>query len=310
MPTPPLPAVPDASQRPFSLTDGVRPVVILGAARSGTKFLRALLGASRACAVVPYGLNHVWRYEHATSSDDVLHADQASDRATRYIRRTLLRTGRHSATSSARYLVERTCANTLRVGYVRRVLPDARFIHIVRDGRDVTASARHQWERSPDRLVRLKKLWAAPRAALCAGLRHVRTAVRSGLAARARSTTWGPRYPGIASDLKVHPVLGVCARQWMHCVEACLDGLAAVPSPRRLTVRYETLVASPDPLDKLASFLDLPDPEAVHAQYRRTVYSDSVGAWKTALPAADQAAIDSLLAPTLRRLGYAPAFAP
>ena len=38
-------------------------------------------------------------------------------------------------------MVEKTCANTLRLPFVDKVLPEARYLHIVRDGVDVVASA-------------------------------------------------------------------------------------------------------------------------------------------------------------------------
>ena len=42
-------------------------------------------------------------------------------------------------------VVEKSVSNTLRVRFVDAVFPDAQYVVIVRDGRDVAASARAQW---------------------------------------------------------------------------------------------------------------------------------------------------------------------
>ena len=37
-----------------------RPIILLGAARSGTKILRSILGSHPRLSVVPYDINYVW----------------------------------------------------------------------------------------------------------------------------------------------------------------------------------------------------------------------------------------------------------
>lgn len=300
---PHLPNPTTKADLPFSLVEGVRPIVILGAARSGTKFLRQLLSASQACNSVPHGVNHVWRYGNESHPHDALSSTQYSERTARHIRRTLARIGGLNSDASAHYLVEKTCANTLRVPYVRRVLPDARFIHIVRDGRDVAVSARRQWQRPPSLLAQFKKILAAPIMGLRSGMQHLIERINPSRTNRT-STPWGPQYPGIDVAATTLSTLEICAQQWKHCVEACLDGLASVPTHRCLTIHYETLVTSTAIIDELSTFLDLPDPEIVRAHYHRTVRHDTVGRWKETLEPHEQAVLNTCLESTLRRLGY------
>jgi hypothetical protein len=49
-------------------------VFVIGAARSGTKFLRDVIGASPYAAVVPYDVNYVWRGGNEGFPDDALPA--------------------------------------------------------------------------------------------------------------------------------------------------------------------------------------------------------------------------------------------
>src|SRR5690606_11157777 len=47
--------------------------------------------------------------------------------------------------TGAEIVLEKTCANSLRVPFVNKVLPDARYIFIYRDGIDATGSAKQRW---------------------------------------------------------------------------------------------------------------------------------------------------------------------
>lgn len=296
----PIPASFQVDEPP-SLQAGVRPLVILGAARSGTKFLRDLLASSSACAAVPHGLNFVWRRgAHAPLHDAVPPAAYSAE-AHQHIRTTLLHLSGIERDASIRFLVERTCANTLRLPAVHAVLPDARYIHIVRDGRDVAASAYEQWTQTPSLLHRLRKLISAPGA----GWRYVKHQLTTRSFRSQTSTGWGPHYPGMADDLQKHSIAEVCALQWKVCVETCRRDLASlVPAERYHTVHYENLVRETDAVRRLCRFANLPDPSSVLDRYHQTVRADSIGRWTRTFDAPTARRVQSLLASTLHHLGY------
>jgi len=290
-----------AREEPYSLREGVRPLVILGAARSGTKFLRQLLATSSACVAVAHGLNHVWRPTAHHHPHDAVLPDSYTPAARRSIRKTILRLSEYHAAPDARFVIERTCANTLRLPAVHAVLPDARYVHIVRDGRDVAASAWEQWSQSPSLLHQLRKLISAPRAGWRYATRRLadrslRTSVPAG---------WGPHYPGMEQDMQQYATAEVCGLQWAACVETCQDGLASlVPASRALTIRYERLVTDPDTVQALCQFIDLPDSLAVLNRYRRTVRADSIGRWKRTFDPPTMQRVHSHIKATLQRLNY------
>lgn len=124
-----------------------RPIIILGAARSGTTMLRTLLGYHPAIAVVPYEVNHIWRYGNERASHDELDPGKLNNRIVEYIHRQFVKL---SKPVQDQRILEKTCANTLRPDYVLSVFPDCQIIHIVRDGRDVAASARIRWSAPPE----------------------------------------------------------------------------------------------------------------------------------------------------------------
>ena len=115
------------------------PVVVVGAGRSGTNLLRDLVCSFPGLATWPCDeINYIWRHGNRDAPTDELTADDARPEVVRYVRRAFDRQRRRAGGDA---VVEKTCATTLRVAFAHRIVPEARFVVIVRDGRDVTASA-------------------------------------------------------------------------------------------------------------------------------------------------------------------------
>jgi hypothetical protein len=274
------------------------PVIVIGAARSGTKLLRDLIASHPRFRAVPYDVNYVWRMGTETVPHDERDPADATPRVTARIRGQL---GRFAAPGTT--LVEKTVSNTLRVGFVHRILPDARFVHLLRDGRDVIASAYAQWQAPVDWRYTLAKLrqyplLSAPGYALRWGVARL-----FGRGSRL-PPVWGPAYRGIHEDLRALPLLQVCARQWQRSVEASLAQLAAVPPERVLTVPYARLVGDPDAeLARIFRFLDA-DP-AARAGGGPCVSGGYVGSFASRLSDRERADLERWVGPTLERVARA-----
>ena len=87
-------------------------------------------------------INYIWRHGNVRYPSDEFTPDMARAEVCGYIRR---RFDRVAQRYRAKVVVEKTCANSLRVGFVNAVLPDAKFVLIFRDGRDAVASAMKRW---------------------------------------------------------------------------------------------------------------------------------------------------------------------
>jgi adenosyl cobinamide kinase/adenosyl cobinamide phosphate guanylyltransferase len=108
---------------------------VVGCARSGTSVVGELL-ASHPDVSYAWESHRVWNYVVRPGKHDRLTAEAASPRAARRVRRGL----QERAGQERPLLVEKNPRNTLRIPFVKALFPDARIVHVVRDGRDVACS--------------------------------------------------------------------------------------------------------------------------------------------------------------------------
>ena len=280
-----------------------RPLILISAARSGSKLLRDLLGASPACAVVPFDVNFVWRHGNEDNCDDVLPAEAAGPRQTKYIRQTIPRLAGVRARGDDRLIVEKTVSNSLRVPFVARVFPDARYVYLVRDGRAVAESTRRVWHEPTERGYLLSKLRYFPLSDFRYALWYLRNWWK-GRSKDSRAMIWGPRYPGIERDLALLELLEVCARQWAVCNELARAGLDQLGGRQVFELRYEDLVDGDERLAELCAFAGIEDSAPVLAARRRLVEPGYRDRWRTALSNEEQGRLESIIGPQLRTMGY------
>jgi hypothetical protein len=243
-----------------------RELVIIGAPRSGTNMLRDVLCRLPGLSTWPCDeVNFIWRYGNAGWPSDELPAELATERVRRYINRKFAQQAERerpdlSATrDSPRYVVEKTCANSLRVPFVDRVLPRARFVFIHREPLDAIASAMRRWRAPFEWGYTLKKLRFVPLADVPRyGLRFARSRVHRLISGDRRLASWGPRFDGMDALARDHSLAEICALQWSACAERSSRALARLEPHRVHVVRYEDWVASPlAHLRRLAAFLEL-----------------------------------------------------
>lgn len=281
-----------------------QPIVLIGAARSGTKVVRDVLAEATGAGRVPYDVSFVWRYGNERVPHDVLDPSTVSPRIASFIRAYLDRYARDESSGDA-VVIEKTVGNALRVPFVSRVLPDAVFVHLIRDGVDVAESTRRQWLSPPDRRYLAEKLRHFPvRLAPTYGRKYAMSQIQHYMRKDSRVGTWGPRYPGIDHDVETIDLLDVCAEQWRTCVQSARDSLKYLPA-RTAEIRYEELVANPS--DSIAKLLDQLDIRAHEAAVRRAaalIESGHTGQGGRSLSTDELQALQKHIGPTLADFGY------
>ncbi len=255
----------------------IRHVFLIGAARSGTKMLRGCLGALDGVDVVPYDVNFLWRSLAPGHPDDALPLSSRPVHDREVMNRFL---GRYAGAED-RVLVEKTVSNCLRVPLIDQLFPEARFIHLVRDGYDVTESAVRQWQAKPDLRYLARKARHYPlRAGLGYAARHAMATIQGLVSPSTAMTTrvWGPRYPGIERDVAECELTVVCARQWAHSVQRASEALDSIPGRRVTTVRYEDFCTNFDTwITDLADFVGVEHADPVAMDPHIQVLTTNIG---------------------------------
>jgi hypothetical protein len=277
-----------------------RPVIVVGAGRSGTNLLRDLICSFDGYDTWPCDeINYIWRHGNRGAPTDELTAADARPEVVRYVRRAFERQQRRAKGAT---VVEKTCATSLRVGFAHAIVPEARFVYIVRDGRDVAASAMQRWRAELDIGYLARKARFVPIGDLPYYLaRYARTRFDLLRDPERRLSSWGPRFTGMEQALRTATLAEVCALQWRRCVEASDRQLSESVSPDAVhRLRYEDLVEAPETeAGKLASFLS-----ADLGPNAPKVSTTSVGRWRTALDDNAKAAVAAAIGDTLVAHGY------
>lgn len=220
-------------------------VVIIGAPRSGTNMLRNMLVKLKGVETWPCDeINYIWRHGNKNFESDEFTPQMATPAIKKYINKEF---DKFAHASNAEIVVEKTCASSMRVGFVNEVLPDAKFIFIVRDGIDTVASAKIRWKADLDIPYLLKKARYVPLSDFpYYAFRYLKSRLYRLISKEKRVSFWGPQMNEMSKLLSQYSLTQVCALQWLKCVENSERDLSKVDSSRVLRVKYEDLTQNPE----------------------------------------------------------------
>lgn len=300
-----------------------RILFVIGAGRSGTTLLAELLGEHPKSDKLDEK-RYLWMYGNYWASADERGPECATPKTRAYIegylRKRLNQCG-------AQYLIEKTPSNCFRIGFINALFPNAKYVHIVRDGREASFSSFRAFvgdhiETGPsnERSVRSRLEYL-----LLRRREFMRRFTESDLAPSGwipyavsksrdvaqtlfsdKPAVWGARYAGIQADRRAMPCLALAAKQWSMSVKrAQLDLTTLIPESHRLEVRYEDLTGQP--VATLATIFDFMgvgyDHDLVNqiaAQVNRSGRFD----WESALTETEQDEMFAYVEPACAELGY------
>lgn len=280
------------------------PVIIVGAPRSGTNMLRDVLTSFDGMATWPCDeINYIWRHGNVRYPSDEIPADRATPAIKNYIHQRFTDIKQNY---SADVVVEKTCANSLRVPFVDAVVPNAKYILIYRDGIDATGSAKERWTAELDIPYILEKVRFVPKADLpFYGLRYFWARLYRLISREKRLAFWGPALDNMPSILENHTLNEICALQWQRCVEKAEEAFTKMPADKVVRVRYEDFVRQPvQELTRILEFIGKKVETGKITKAVEGVSSRSLGKGRAALGEQEVENLEALVGETLKRYDY------
>lgn len=236
------------------------PVFIIGSSRSGTTFFGTCL--SQSLTDISY---HLEPYASVAMNPPLSHGNW-NKRFARFIIRQYVSWLQRVHGQGGKTYIEKNPMNALAVPYYIEAFPCARFIHLIRDGRDAALSISKRW---PPNFYYLK----------------------------GREKELYARMPLLEGSAKIWQKLVLAARE--HCAHLPEDQYLEVRYE-------DLMEKPEDAAKKITDFLDIKDDEASShlASLFKAGQKEQIGKWKSEISKEDQNVFETEIAETLIALGY------
>jgi sulfotransferase family protein len=245
-----------------------------GGRRGGRQHGRIAAGVRSVAMTPSEGYRLLDRHVSPMLSEPV--RDLVADDASAWLSRRLRSFFEGRAAAQGRQLFLHKFTGWPRAGLLHAVFPEARFVHVVRDGRDVASSLVQQpW-------------WAGFRGPGDWGF---------GPLSPEDEATW------LESGRSFAVLAGL---EWKLLMEAFDGAQRAVPAETWLEIRYEDIVERPrEQVERLLGHLGLEWTEAFERSFATLEFTPSrAGAYREELSRSDADLLDRVLAPALSTHGY------
>jgi hypothetical protein len=298
-------------------------IFIVGSPRSGTTLLGEILDTLPDVAqwYEPY---FIWDRHFRNHPHDERTVSDATDRVARQIRTHFLR---YRKDVKCPVLVDKSPRNSLKIPFIRTIFPEARFIHLLRDGRDVVLSIHREWrrrieiaegkdaerkfdhaaaagvirrwlKRQPFWADRIRALWFETGGHLFDRSRHLNRLRWGG------HTGWGPKFRGWDTYFRNEPLMRFNARQWHACVDRIDRAWGEIAEDRKLVIRYEDLLTDPEAaFEKLGRFIGTRHTQALSSSIQK-LKRGNFNKWKTEMSQCQAEQIHDIVSPMLMQMGY------
>lgn len=247
----------------LSILDKITPIIIVGAARSGTHLIATSIKKNIDCIYLNE-INDLWKKNFLFIDSDEIRSDVINSEKVYKTRREFENLLRNKPFKT--YLLEKTASNCLRLDFVQRVFPNAKFIHIERDGKSVAVSVRKKYfgniykisseetkgkssffERFNVFILESRHKFENRISFLMLFSNSIRylkmSLVILGLKKR---DFWGPRFTGYREIFDQVSPLELAVVQWRYCMNKLSLFLSELDTSRYISISYENLISEPE----------------------------------------------------------------
>jgi hypothetical protein len=234
-------------------------ISIIGLPRSGTTLLGKLFSR---CNNVSYfeEPNVIWRRGLAKHKTDILKTNLITASNKEYIRDYFFKNknkNKNKNENENELIVEKTPNNCLRVEYVEAIVPEAKFIFLLRNPVDIYLSSLKKWKLGIDAnntkvngnksetIVQFNK---AMQLSINDFIYYIPKAFESILFRLGIGTRkhWGPMYPGFKEIRRVSSDEVSCSYQVLSCMQHLTRSAGGVIPTKRLFITYYDLINNPN----------------------------------------------------------------
>jgi len=291
---------------------------IIGSARSGTTILGELLDC-HPDIMQWYEPYYLWRKYFLCKDSEVWKPNELNEKIKRIIQKE------HKIfqkKSGKKVVVEKMPSHSFNIEYILKIFPEAKFIHIIRDGRDITLSMKKEWQKRQE-IVQHKDYYRSFRLAYnvfkkAPFLRYkimlalyefnsnfsLKPSKYLNKAKWKGKIGWGPRFDGWEKAIVELTPLQFNAMQWVESVKAVKKNWLLIDNNNRLEIRYEALMKNPhDVLSSLLNFLGY-NCDNKFFQNIPALKTNNFNKWKNEFTTQELEEIKPILSPLLDDLGY------
>jgi len=302
----------------------IKVAFIVGSPRSGTTVLGEILDTHPSIGnwYEPYFV--IDRFFRG-ARDDVRTNNDATEKIKNYIRSEFQYFAKKQ---SVNIIIDKSPRNSFKIPFLLEIFPAAKFIHIIRDGRDACLSIHREWQKPKNILAKDKpfmrgklfsqmavmKRMISRQPLLKHKLQAVHFEMGSWLNFNFKSYLhrirwngqigWGPLFKDRRSFLKEHSTLEFNAMQWVKAVETAQASLLKVPDEKKIEIRYENLLDFPE--ENIKNILDFLDEKPTRDFFDSIpkLYKANYNKWEKEFTAEEISKIKPILNPLLIKLGY------
>lgn len=286
-----------------------KPIFIIGAPRSGNTWLGRVI-ENHESVVCWEENNNIWTWGNTHKPDDVLTEKDVTPKIKNYLREQFdLYLTKHSGNR----VCDKTPRNCLKIPFIHKIFPDAKFVMLLRDGRSVINSTRkelHRGEKNPFYVTLKSQIIEAYRRLQRISVWEWYTYLPS-LKSRIKKVLgmrldyWGVRPPGWKEWINHDPEHILLAKQWAAAIAIATEFGRSLPPEKYLEVRYEDLMTSPQTeILRVADFLELEDPGALVKCAVESADSSRIYKWKHEIEIERLNEVQHIIEPVMQKLGY------
>jgi Sulfotransferase family len=298
--------------------DKVKTVFLIGSPRSGTTILENILNCHKNI-VEFYEPYYLWEKYFSCKENDIWQKKHLNNKMAREIKKEFKL---YRKKAGKPVVLDKSPTHSFNIEIINKIFPEAKWIHILRDGRDATLSIKKEWDKrrkiiqqkNPFKLLKIaidmlkrQSFWRYRLMAVFYELTSnssINPLLYFNKARWKGKVGWGPRFLDWENYLRDHTTFEFNAMQWVKSVEAVKNSWSLLNGKNKIEIRYEDLIIQPE--KSLTNILNILECEASSSFFNSipNLKKANFNKWTTEFSEEEKNTLKPILSPLLDELNY------